>query len=84
MDHWYIDYAEALTETAPHEPVAFTFIGGGTGSMSREDIVLHVVNHGTYHRGHVASMLRGASVPAPITDYPVYLKTLPVAERPSP
>ena len=41
--------------------------------MSRADIVLHVVNHGTYHRGHIAQMMR-AFEPPPITDYPVFLK----------
>jgi uncharacterized damage-inducible protein DinB len=75
MDRWFIDYSDALTDTARRERVEFVFIGGDASSMTREDIVLHAVNHGTYHRGHVAGMLRNAGLPAPITDYPVYLKT---------
>jgi uncharacterized damage-inducible protein DinB len=73
MDAWYIGYTDSLD--ASDELVEFTFIGGGPGAMSRADIVLHVVNHGTYHRGHVAQMMR-AFEPPPITDYPVFLKQL--------
>ena len=43
--------------------------------MIRADIVLHTVNHGTYHRGHVTQMMRAWQAP-PITDYPVFLKIL--------
>ena len=39
------------------------------------DILLHVVNHGTYHRGHVASMMHTHGVMAPTTDFPVFLKS---------
>lgn len=75
MDGWYIDYADGLDDTARAEVVEFKFIGGGPGAMTRADIVLHVVNHATYHRGHVAQMMR-ASQPPPISDYPVFLKTI--------
>ena len=57
------------------EPVHFTFIGGDPSSMSRGDILMHVVNHGTYHRGHVASMMHKYGVMAPTTDFPVFLKS---------
>lgn len=75
MDRWFVEYAEGLVEGARDDIVGFTFIGGGPGAMTRADILLHVVNHGTYHRGHVAQMMR-AALPPPITDYPVFLKQL--------
>jgi uncharacterized damage-inducible protein DinB len=75
MDRWYIEYVEALTPAGRDEIVEFMFIGGGPGSMTRADILLHVVNHGTYHRGHIAQMMRGSQSP-PITDYPVFLKSI--------
>lgn len=73
-DRWYIDYAENLSEAAHDEVVEFAFIGGRPGAMTRADIVLHAVNHGTYHRGHFVQMMRTWQ-PPPITDYPVFLKT---------
>ena len=44
IDAWYVRYAQSLDEPASDEVVNFTFIGGGSGSMSRGDILLHVVN----------------------------------------
>jgi uncharacterized damage-inducible protein DinB len=73
MDEWYIAYADVLGAATCGEIVEFTFIAGGPGTMTREDILLHAVNHGTYHRGHVAQMMR-PTVPVPITDYPVFLE----------
>ena len=74
LDDWYVRYAQTLDEKACGETVRFSFIGGGEGAMRRGDILLHVVNHGTYHRGHVAMMMYGLSVPPPTTDLPVFLR----------
>lgn len=56
----------------------FEFIGGGRGAMSRRDILLHVVNHATYHRGHVTAMLYQLGIAPPSTDLPVFLRERPV------
>ncbi len=74
MDAWYVTYADTLDTDNLAQVVDFTFIGGGNGSMSRNDILLHVVNHTTYHRGHVADMLYHYSVFPPTTDLPVFLR----------
>ena len=74
MGDWYIRLAETLDEQACDETIHFTFIGGGEGTMRRGDIVLHVVNHATYHRGHIATMMYGMSTPLPATDLPVFLR----------
>ena len=39
-------------------------------------IVLHLVNHGSYHRGQVAASLRAAGFPPPPTDLMVYYRSL--------
>ncbi len=57
MDQWYISYASELTDTALGEIVRFQFVDGGAGAMTRAEMLLHVVNHGTYHRGFVGDML---------------------------
>ena len=75
MDAWYVRYAEALGASTADEAVEFTFIGGGSGAMSRGEILLHVVNHGTYHRGHIADMMYGTEVAPPTTDLPVFLRS---------
>ena len=42
--------------------------------MTRGDILLHIVNHKTYHRGWVADMFFQENVRPPATDLPVYLR----------
>lgn len=74
LDNWYIRYAEEMSDRAGEEIVDFTFIGGGEGSMTRVDILLHVVNHTTYHRGHIAAMIYQIPARPPVTDLPVFLR----------
>lgn len=74
IDAWYIDYARTMTADTCNGAVDFTFIGGGEGSMRREDILLHVVNHTTYHRGHITAMLNQMGVQPQATDLPVFLR----------
>jgi uncharacterized damage-inducible protein DinB len=77
IDDWYVDYANTISESALDEIVVFEFIGGGEGTMSRRDILLHVVNHTTYHRGHAADILYHLNIFPPTTDLPVFLKARP-------
>jgi uncharacterized damage-inducible protein DinB len=74
IDAWYVAYADALSESEAAAIVRFTFIGGGEGEMARRDMLLHVVNHATYHRGHAADMLYHFGTMAPTTDLPVFLR----------
>lgn len=70
---WFAGYAADLTPSALDERVRFDWIDGGRGDLTRAQILLHVANHGTYHRGHVAAMLYAAGVSPPTTDLPVFL-----------
>jgi uncharacterized damage-inducible protein DinB len=36
-------------------------------------MILHVVNHGTYHRGNITAMLRQMGYASVPTDYGIYL-----------
>jgi uncharacterized damage-inducible protein DinB len=74
INEWYVRFAETLDHAACDETVRFTFIGGGEGTMRRGDMLLHVVNHATYHRGHIVMMMNSFSVAVPTTDLPVFLR----------
>lgn len=74
LDRWYVDYADALTDAAHDEVVHFRFVDGGAGAMTRGDMLLHIVNHKTYHRGYVADMLYQAGSRPPGMDLPVFLR----------
>jgi uncharacterized damage-inducible protein DinB len=74
IDQWYVSYADSLSASQLEEVVEFEFIGGGAGAMTRSDILLHVVNHTTYHRGHAADILYHLDIVPPTTDLPVFLR----------
>ena len=74
IDNWYVNYANSISDRELGEIVEFEFIGGGRGAMSRRDILLHVVNHTTYHRGHAADILYHLNILPPTTDLPVFLR----------
>jgi uncharacterized damage-inducible protein DinB len=78
IDAWYIARYDAMSAAELDELVKFTFVGGGAGAMTREEILFHVVNHTSYHRGNVASAIYEVSgCRPPTTDLPVFLRDVP-------
>ena len=75
LDAWYITWGDTLSEANADEMVRFTLIGGKRGEMRRSEIILHVVNHTSYHRGFVADMFYQVPIRPPLTDLPVFLTT---------
>ena len=45
-DAWFIAHVAGFPASRLSEVLAFTFTDGDTGSMSREEILLHVLTHG--------------------------------------
>ncbi len=74
VDAWYVDWAGRVPEGDLDEVVRFEFVGGGQGAMTRGQILLHIVNHTSYHRGFVADMFFQVPLRAPVTDLTVYLR----------
>lgn len=73
-DQWYMDYADGLDAQRRQEMLSFDFIDGGSGTMSRGDILLHVANHKTFHRGCVVVLIDLAGHRPPVLDLPVFLR----------
>ena len=74
IDDWYVAWSDRLPDAALDEQIGFTLIGGNKGAMTRGEILLHVVNHTTYHRGFVADLFYQVPATPPLTDLPVYLR----------
>ncbi|RQQ42354.1 DinB family protein [Burkholderia stagnalis] len=74
MDRWYTDLVDSWSDEDLAKVVHFEFVGGGRGAMTREQIVLHVVNHGTYHRGFVGDMMYQVPFTPPSNDLPVFIR----------
>lgn len=74
MDRWYIDLVDSWSNEDLAKAVHFEFVGGGEGVMTREEIVLHLVNHATYHRGFVGDMMYQVPFTPPSNDLPVFIR----------
>ena len=74
IDDWYVSFSDAIDENAIDDVVPFTFVGGGAGVMTRGQMVLHIVNHTTYHRGFVSDHFYQIPAVPPTTDLPVFLR----------
>ena len=74
LDDWYIAWSDAVAPAALDERVEFAFVGGGQGAMTRAEMLLHVVNHTSYHRGFVADMFYQVPARPPVTDLTVFLR----------
>ena len=74
VDAWYVKWSDAISDAKLDETVRFTLIGGNPGEMTRGEILLHVINHTSYHRGFVADLFYQVPAKPPITDLTVYLR----------
>ena len=74
IDAWYSAYSNQLAPDTADELIAFTLIGGNKGTMTRAEILLHIVNHTTYHRGYVADMLCQIPMQPPATDFTIFFE----------
>ena len=70
----YIDYVQALNENFD-SVIAYQTFDGKQFENRVEDIVFHCMNHSTYHRGQIISLLRGAGfTEVGSTDYMRYCR----------
>ncbi len=58
------------------EIIEYTTTTGVPFATAVVDILTHVVIHGGYHRGQIAKAFGRVGVPAPQTDYILYVRSL--------
>jgi len=80
-DAWFARYAAQLDEAEAGEVLSFTFADGDAGRMSREEMLLHVITHGAYHRGNVGQVLKSISMAPPRDLYTKFLHQNEPARR---
>ncbi|AZO31218.1 MULTISPECIES: DinB family protein [unclassified Mesorhizobium] len=80
-DRWYRDYVETVSGQQLAEPVAFIFTDGDKGCMTRQEMLTHVVLHGSYHRGEIGRMLAAITVTPPWDTYAVHLHQVEPSRR---
>nr|WP_315489689.1 DinB family protein [uncultured Rhodoferax sp.] len=64
-DIWFENYVSNMDEHMLGESLVFQFTDGDSGTMSREEMLFHLLTHGSYHRGNVGQILKDISVAPP-------------------
>lgn len=77
LNDWFIDWAAAQSAATLDEKLPFSFVNGTRSSMRRGDMFLHLVTHGSYHRGWVAEMFLESGARPPQPDLSVFLCEVP-------
>ena len=65
LDAWYLDYVASLSQADGEARLSFNFVDGDKGQMSREEMLLHLVTHGGYHRGAIGRVLVQCGITPP-------------------
>ena len=69
-------YAREMTPEKLAAELSYTTFAGDPFTRVLSDALVHLVNHGTYHRGQVVTLLRQLGKSAPSTDFLRYLDAL--------
>lgn len=64
-DDWYQRYVSQMPNGELGDPISFAFTDGDQGSMTREEMLFHVLVHGAYHRGNVGMILISCGIDRP-------------------
>jgi uncharacterized damage-inducible protein DinB len=82
LDRW-VSWAEGLGASEWDRTVEYRNTRGEPDSQQVWRIVLHVVNHASYHRGQITTMLRQLGYKPAASDLIMYYRSLPaVADSP--
>ncbi len=72
----WLDWAASMGSEAWLGPFTYRNNAGVESTMPYWQIAMHVINHGSYHRGQFATMLRQAGIVPPGTDLLIYYRSL--------
>jgi uncharacterized damage-inducible protein DinB len=76
-------FLEELGEAGIHRVFEYKLLSGAPGASVFWQMLQHVVNHGSYHRGQVTTMLRQlGAAPGKGMDLIGYYRERPIAARP--
>jgi uncharacterized damage-inducible protein DinB len=73
LDRWK-HWAAGVTDDSASATFTYADLRGRLWSQPLYEVVLHVVNHGTHHRGQVSGFLRSLGHTPPRVDYAVFCR----------
>lgn len=81
---WLLPLPDTLTPVQRDEVIRFRFLDGKAGALSRAEILFHLINHGSYHRGAIGRALDQAGGLRPADTYTVFIHAAEPERRGTP
>ncbi|EKA4523397.1 damage-inducible protein DinB [Vibrio cholerae] len=72
-DSWLVDFTQSVSTDELKRNVTFRFIDGGFGQLTVEEILLHLLTHGSNHRGMASRVLAENGLERPKDTFTRYL-----------
>ncbi|PNH93826.1 DinB family protein [Vibrio diazotrophicus] len=82
-DSWLVNYAQSLTPEELERSIVFKFVDGDLGTLTVEEILLHLLTHGSNHRGMASRTLAANGLERPKDTFTRYLHQAEPSRRQS-
>lgn len=73
-DERLVALTQKLTLTEITRPVLYRTTKGHSYATALIDVIIHMVNHATYHRGQLANLIKAAGGTPAVTDYIAWVR----------
>ena len=80
-DRWLVEYTASISSEELTRTISFRFVDGDPGSLTVEEILLHLLTHGSNHRGMASRVLAENSLERPKDTFTRYLHQLEPSRR---
>ena len=73
----WLTHLNELHDVDFHAKLAYKNMAGDTYIDNIADVLTHLVNHSTYHRGQIMQLIRGLGMTPPGTDFIIFARQFP-------
>lgn len=80
-NEWFLRYVAESTSEILNVQISFQFVDGKQGRLTRLEILFHIFNHGTYHRGAIGHALDLAKAVRPADTFTVFIHAVEPERR---
>ena len=80
-DTWLIEFAETASDDDLKRTISFKFVDGDSGQLSVEEIFIHLLTHGSNHRGMASRVLAASNLERPKDTFTRYLHQMEPSRR---